>query len=338
MSQQPSVPSLLHRRHARTRNAGACGLALLLACSSPDSNPQAEPARKGVAAPGKSLPYLGQPAPGQTPQSFAPGIVNTDAIELNAVFTPDGEGFFFTRKVDGVLTMFECRLEQGAWSSPRPLDPFPQPANATAVDMSISPDGEQLCFTGACVHPFASGEPGLDLWLMQREGRAWTHAAVVPPPVSTQFNEIYPVLVSDGSLYFNSNRPGGIGASNLYRAQRLQDGSFGEPQLLPRPINDEAGIGDCCVEPAERWMVFSSRRTPSAGRGDLFASFRGTDGAWSEPRSLGPLINSAEHEYCPMLSPDGRFLFFSRRYGETWETTTGGDVFWVDANVIERLR
>ena len=33
-------------------------------------------------------PYPGQPLPGLMPTVFAPGIVSTDAVELNGVFTP----------------------------------------------------------------------------------------------------------------------------------------------------------------------------------------------------------------------------------------------------------
>ena len=45
--------------------------------------------------------YLGQPPPRTTAELFAPGIISTDAVELNSVFTPDGREFFFTRLIDG---------------------------------------------------------------------------------------------------------------------------------------------------------------------------------------------------------------------------------------------
>lgn len=45
-------------------------------------------------------PYLGGTPPGQTPELFAPGVVSTDAVELNSVFTPDGRSFFFARRRD----------------------------------------------------------------------------------------------------------------------------------------------------------------------------------------------------------------------------------------------
>ena len=40
----------------------------------------------------------------------------------------------------------------------------------------------------------------------------------------------------------------------------------------------------------------------------------------------------------PMVSPDGRWFSFSRRYGETWPTTTDAEIYWMDASIIEELR
>lgn len=72
------------------------------------------------------------------------------------------------------------------------------------------------------------------------------------------------------------------------------------------------------------------------------SSFRGPDGGWSEPVNLGAEVNSDELDYCPMLTPDGRYLFFSRRRsdppGSGWPGVISGDVYWVDAAMIERLR
>ena len=65
---------------------------------------------------------------------------------------------------------------------------------------------------------------------------------------------------------------------------------------------------------------------------DLFVSFRRDDGGWSEAVSLGPEINSPAIDICPMVSADGKYLFFlSQRGGEshTW---------WVEATAIGGLK
>jgi Tol biopolymer transport system component len=47
---------------------------------------------------------------------------------------------------------------------------------------------------------------------------------------------------------------------------------------------------------------------------------------------LGTPINGPGNELCPVVSPDGKYLFFI--------STRGGDnqAFWVDAGFIERMR
>jgi hypothetical protein len=64
----------------------------------------------------------------------------------------------------------------------------------------------------------------------------------------------------------------------------------------------------------------------------LWISFRNAAGAWSEPVKLGPEVNSPETELCPIVTADGKYLFFlSQRDGES-------HAYWVRADVIEELR
>lgn len=286
----------------------------------------------------KPSPYFGQPLPTLSPERFAPGVVSTDAIELNGVFTPDLTEFFFARLIDGVQTMYHSVLVDGAWSAPRPLLLFPGQSRAVADDMAVSPDGRELYFLGNHPHPHAAGVRSSDIWRSRRINGRWSTAEVMPPPISTEASEVYPVVVGDRSLYFSSNRPGGLGRNSLYRAQRLADGSFAEPVLVAPPVNSEFGVGDVYVSPDESYMVFSSSRPPSPGGGDLFVSFRRPNGGWSEPAHLGNTINTDQTEFCPMVTPDGKFLFFSRRRGASWSEATAGDVYWVDAKILERFR
>ena len=53
---------------------------------------------------------------------------------------------------------------------------------------------------------------------------------------------------------------------------------------------------------------------------------------------MGPTVNSKELDFCPMVSPDGRWFSFSRRYGDSWPTTTDAEIYWMSASIIEALR
>ena len=43
-----------------------------------------------------------------------------------------------------------------------------------------------------------------------------------------------------------------------------------------------------------------------------------------------------------MVTPDGKYLFFSRRFGPYdktgWDGTTAGDVYWVDVRALDKYR
>ena len=283
-------------------------------------------------------PYMGQPVPGMTPVLFAPGVVSTDAIELNGVFTPDMREFFFARGSGGEPpTIFHSRLTGGAWSAPRELPVYPGQARALAVDMAVSPDGNELFFLGNYRPSEATGPPSTDIWRSRRVNGAWSTAEIVPAPVSTDAGEVYPTVVGDGSLYFISNRPGGMGSTSVYRAQRIGGGSFAAPVLVPAPINSEFGVGDPFVSPDEKYMIFVSRRPPNLGAGDLFISFRRSDGGWGDPVHLGDTVNTDKTDFCPFVTPDGKYFFFSRRHTVDGKVTAG-DVYWMDAKFLEQLR
>jgi hypothetical protein len=47
-------------------------------------------------------------------------------------------------------------------------------------------------------------------------------------------------------------------------------------------------------------------------------SFRQADGSWGQGIHMGDTINSAEADYCPMVTPDGKYFYY----------TQGNDLMW----------
>ena len=88
-----------------------------------------------------------------------------------------------------------------------------------------------------------------------------------------------------------------------------------------------------------------------SGSGDLFLSYR-KDGAWTKPINLGNEINSPREEYSPVISPDGKYFFFSSSRGRrppekqmNYEELMGwlrgtrnglGDIYQMDLHTIFR--
>jgi hypothetical protein len=310
--------------------------ALLAGCGT-DRNSPDPPA--STAAPASQSPYVGQPLPGLTPERFAPGLVSTGAIELNGVFSPDLREFYFTRVVDGVDTMHQIISADGRWGSPRELLLFPNRARAEAADMVLSRDGQELFFLADFPRATLPGKENYDIWRSRRAGDGWSEAERVPAPVSTPGYEYYPSFGPDGSLYINSNRDG-TGA--IYRAERLSDGGFAPPVKAGHPFLPRDG--DLSFAPDGSFIVVSAQRPWVGGsfRNNLFVSFRRADGTYADVVEMDNTINTPAHEWCPMVTPDGKYLFFSRRFGaydtQGWDGTTDGDVFWVDVRALDKYR
>jgi hypothetical protein len=56
------------------------------------------------------------------------------------------------------------------------------------------------------------------------------------------------------------------------------------------------------------------------------------DRAWTSAIPMGSPINSEAHEVCPLVTRDGKYMFFiSMRSGKP-------QIYWVDAKIIEELR
>jgi hypothetical protein len=160
----------------------------------------------------------------------------------------------------------------------------------------------------------------VDLWIIDKSGSGWSEPRNLGSAVNTAAAEAYPSLAADGTLYFASNRPGGSGGMDLYRA-RLVDGKYAEPQNLAE-INSPAQESQPAVNGDQTLLVFSSTGRDDAlgtngapyARPDLYASFRAND-RWSAPIHMNAPINSPDSEGSPFFSSDGKWFFFSSDRG-----------------------
>lgn len=142
-----------------------------------------------------------------------------------------------------------------------------------------------------------------------------------------------PIEAPDGlGLYFASNRSGGLGKQDIWRALRATTQSaWGTAENLAAPVNSPEF--DYCPTPlsGNRLLFVSSQQTsddcypgntppppPTGGpsAGDIFLSSETGSNAWSTPTNLGCYPtgpNTAGAEFSPSVvtTAQGTFLFFS---------------------------
>lgn len=275
---------------------------------------------------GPTLDYMGQAPPGLEPRIFAKGIISTPARELNSVFSPGGDLFLFTRRDHSqTYRIMETRYGPAGWSTPA-VTPFTREDGG--VDPAFSWEGD-LVF-------FGSGRTGTlgdaDIWAVELSpDGSWGRPRNLGRPVNTAGNENHSSPARDGTLYFHSAGHPGLGESDIFRAAVSADG-YATPVNLGPAVNSEASDFDPFVAPDQSYVVFASTRAGGFGGGDLHVSFRTEDGGWTRAVNLGDVFNTSATEFCPKVTPDGRYLFYTSRF------TGEGDIYWVDARILDEYR
>ncbi len=268
--------------------------------------------------------YLGQKPPGLTPEIFAKGIISTEKGELNCVFTPDGNEIYLTCRLDGINTIMTLRQIEGRWSE-RKVASFS--GKYSDVDPYITPDGKRLYFSSKRPLTKIGDAKDSDIWYVEKNSdNEWGRPVRLEEPNSIGKDDYYTSISTNGTLYFSIFEQHGS-PGNLYFSKYVND-EFTKPVLLENPISTKFNDHDPFIAPDESYLIFTSNREGGFGKGDLYICYKNADGKWSEPINMGEKINTKGYDYAAMLSPDGRYLFFTRYINGN------GDIYWVDAKII----
>jgi hypothetical protein len=285
-------------------------------------------AKKGKDLPVLEGKYLGQKSPGSTPVPFALNFVSTERSQLNAFFTPDGSEFYFCTRGRGQSNIMQTRRVKNRWTNPERIS---FSTRFSEIDLSLSPDGKKMFFCST--RPLEKGGKSIgqhDFWVSERQGDDWGEPIHLGELVNSEREDFYPTVTNQGILYFSSQREG-QGTNNIYRSQ-MQNGIYGKAVKLGPEINSKYRDFDPFIAADESFLIFASERPGGMGGSDLHISFRKKDGSWTPAVNMGKEINSKDSDYTPVVSPDGKYMFFtSGRAGVD-------DIYWVDSEIIRRIK
>jgi hypothetical protein len=197
----------------------------------------------------------------------------------------------------------------------------------------ITYDGSRMFFTAILPptdHPWQS-----DLYYVDKTANGWSAPHLLPPPVNSLTSEWHASLTREGVLYFCSERDGGRLRGDIFRAVP-ENGTYPKVEKLPFPINTEYNDCDPLIALDESYLIFHSNRPGGFGEHDLYISFRDKHGAWSAPKNMGSSINGAGWEMAPSLTPDGKYLLFTRR--KAFQTDEPSQILWGSEAIVNTLR
>jgi len=176
-------------------------------------------------------------------------------------------------------------------------------------------------------------KPNSKIWFVELVDDKWNE----PELFSNPFDKVPKIMnlnfSSNGNMYFLSFLAGVNQQCGIFYAKKKRMGFF-EPEALPESINSNYQDWTPFIAPDESYLLFSSSRCKDKNdTGDIYISFRNTDGSWTSPEYLDDKINSDRPERFPSVTPDGKYLLFSRFVSRGNE-----DVMWVSAGIIEKVK
>ena len=264
-----------------------------------------------------------------------PGIFSTDADEGRLVFSLDGRTAYFHRFLTEGNRIHESHRQGGRWSPPEVVA---FSSGHDEIDPFLTLDGHTLYYSSFRPRPGSGSDApraDADLWKVVRTaGGGWSEPILVPD-VNSEHNELFASVTLDGTLYFNSDRPGGVGAWDIYTA-RPRRGGYHPPRPLRGGVNTAIWEFNPSPSPGGTVLAFASLDPdPLAPYSDVFFAF-GLGGVYSERINAGPCVNTENEEYHPTLDlARGRLVFVRRdpfnpeTQGDFYEVRLPGG-FWMD--------
>jgi Tol biopolymer transport system component len=259
------------------------------------------------------------PLASQEFQTFMPGIVSTDSFEFNSLYSPDGQTFYFSK--DKIYDIYQTTFDGKQWSAPVSASFCEK--EYKECDPAFSPDGKRLYYIST------RGSQGkketFDIWFIERQGDGWS-APQNLEVVNSDSSEFYVSFADNGNLYFASNRAGGYGSFDIY-VSRFVNGDYTAPVNLGDSVNNDHFEHDPFISKDERLIIYTSvNREGGLGRGDLYYAIKDQTGRWSQAKNLGSPFNTADYDFCPYITPDGKYFFYS----------DNSDIRWIDAEVLKK--
>ncbi|WP_223826552.1 hypothetical protein [Flagellimonas sp. S3867] len=263
--------------------------------------------------------YFGQEPPGMTPQLFAPGLVSVNGrYEYAVSFSPDFKELYFSgEKEDSPQEVHFSELKEGTWTTPKKIT-FTKGKKKSEFEAFVNPQGNKLFF--AAYDSIFSDEK---IWIAQRLGQSWSEAEPLDSPINEDL-VFYPNVAKNGDLFYTS-----ISKGKMYYAPN-KNGNYPEVHEL----DIEYGTHGFISPSQDFILVDAKKENDNTKDRDIHVCFKRPNGSWTQPINLGTSVNSDYTETCPSLTPDGKYLFFSR-YNEEGELS---NIYWVDAKVIDAVK
>lgn len=174
---------------------------------------------------------------------------------------------------------------------------------------SITADGKTIYF----VSDMPGGMGGTDIYRCELQNNIWSKPENLGNSINSKYNELFPFIHPQNTLFFSSNRPNGTGGLDIYSSALENEKKWSIPKLLDTTINSEADDYGYIVNSNFQSGYFTSNRN---GNDDIY-SFTFSFPEFENPDSI------RSPELCFDLHEENALLTDSMPLEYEWEMGDG---------------
>ena len=209
--------------------------------------------------------------------------------------------------------------EEDVWMDPQPIDELNTVNDDACIAISI--DGQKLF-----LYKYEKKNGG-DIYISQLDGNVWSEPYPLNGGINSEYWEGSVAISSDEKeLYFASDRPGGFGGRDLYVADKMEDGTWGNIRNMGPEINTPYNDDSPFIQIDKQTLFFSSEGHNTMGGYDVFFARRDGDN-WTTPKNLGYPLNSVEDDTYFVINASGRKGFYS---SAGLNSVGGQDLYYIE--------
>ena len=174
---------------------------------------------------------------------------------------------------------------------------------------SISAVGRILVFT-SCMG--RKGYGSCDLFISTKQGDEWSEPVNLGDNINSTAWDSQPSLSADGrTLYFVSNRSGGLGMRDVWVSKKDEDGYWSPAVNLGSGVNTSRDDISPFIHPNNQRLYFAANGRLGFGGFDIYFAELGADGQWGNVTNFGYPINTHDDQVSMFISADGSKGYYS---------------------------
>jgi outer membrane protein OmpA-like peptidoglycan-associated protein len=238
---------------------------------------------------------------------YAPVISGDERTMILTSVRPDSYGGQQDEFGNYYEDIYISTYKDSSWTPPVNMG---APINSEYNDatISLSVDGQQLY-----IYQNDSVTGSGDIYVSNLKGGKWSKPEKMSRIINSKYWEPGASMIADeNTFFFSSDKPGGLGGTDIYVCKRKPDGLWGEPKNLGPKINTRGDEDAPFIHPDSKTLYFSSTGHNSIGGFDIFtAQYNRKNDSVTTPENIGYPINTADDELFFVWSADGTRGYFS---------------------------